>query len=461
MFAFDARGRLRIVCERAGAKELARKRSARRREAVASKRSRVIHLRRPPGVSLAIVPVPGDDEVLGVLEVSGDTSDIERSIEALDVVGGQTATVLHNVRLMEHLRFCNQAVVGLAQLMSELLAARSRSRAVWSAVRFCWAALEAPTAGWLRESDGDGFRLVASRGIGRDTKAALELSASAVSDPDAVARSATEVLEGALPVVTSGRDAVLLVESVPEGHENLLDVVGEGLSLALDRLAMTNASMELTRSVDTGLGWTAHEIRAPLLAIEKAIDRITDRDRLGAEDRHFLVRAQGDLHRLSVTVDDLLRWSVGMASLRFRRTDLAKLVAETMRALSLETGGRRVSVEVPVDAVVRVDPVLLRIAMENLVRNSLEHGGDDIRVTVALSDGEATVSVHDRGAGVPEPEHEVIFQPFVRGSGAGHGGRGLGLVIAKRVVEAHGGELWFEDGAPGSIFHMRIPSGAA
>ena len=253
---------------------------------------------------------------------------------------------------------------------------------------------------------------------------------------------------------------MVLITPAPEGS-HVLAAVEDALSLALGRLASASASREFARSVDAGLGWTAHEMRASLLAIEKAIDRITDHDRLSDRDRRLLDRAQGDLLRLSATVDDLLRWSVGMASIRYRRTDLAELVAETIRALSLEAGGRRVAVDVPADVVVRVDPMLLRIAIENLVRNSLQHGGNDVRVAVTLSDREATVSVHDRGSGVPLEEQAAIFEPLVRGRSAEHGGRGLGLVIAKRVVEAHGGTLWLDDADPGSIFRMRIPVGAA
>ena len=455
---FDAAGRLHIVWE--GPQQTTRKLSARHREAVASRRPSVMHLRKPAGAALAIVPVLSDDSPLGVLEVTGPASIVEGSLEALETVGRHAAVVLHSVRTIASARFQAWVVAGIAQLMAELHTASSRSRAVRSAVHFCWKVFGSAAAGWLLEPGEEGFRIVASGGIPRDARAALARADGTARDAEGVVRSAAAVFEGATPVVTSGRDAVVLITPAPEGN-HVLAAVEDGLSLALGRIASASASRELARSVDAGLGWTAHEMRASLLAIEKAIDRITDHDRLSDRDRRLLDRAQGDLMRLSATVDDLLRWSVGMASIRYRRTDLAELVAETIRALSLEAGGRRVAVEVPADAVVRVDPVLLRIAIENLVRNSLQHGGNDVRVAVTLSDLEATVSVHDRGSGVPREEQAAIFEPLVRGRSAEHGGRGLGLVIAKRVVEAHGGTLWLDDADPGSIFRMRIPVGAA
>jgi len=130
LFMFDTARRLHVVCERVGTQQMARKRSARRREAVASKRPSIIHLRRPAGAALAIVPVLDGDEVLGVLEVSGPASVIEESLEALEGVGLHAAVVLHSLRLIASARFQDGAVAGIAQLMYELRTASSRSRAV-------------------------------------------------------------------------------------------------------------------------------------------------------------------------------------------------------------------------------------------------------------------------------------------------------------------------------------------
>jgi signal transduction histidine kinase len=345
--------------------------------------------------------------------------------------------------------------------MSGLRAARTRREAVWSAVRFCSRSLGAPSAGWLREAAGHGYRMVASLGLSKDEQSALQALDGTASDADGVRRSADQTLTGALSVEVAGGDVVVLVSPGSDVETAVLDMVAQAVGLALDRLAIAEASRELSRSFDAGLGWTAHEVRAPLLGIEKAIARVIDRDALGERDRDFLERARDDLQRLSATVDDLLRWSVGMASMRYRRTDLADLIGETMKALSLGANDRAVSVDAPIGAVARVDPVLLRIAIENLVRNSLEHGGDHVQVSVSTTDHDATVTVCDDGSGIRAGERLAIFEPFVRGQDAGPGGRGLGLVIANRVVEAHGGKLWVEDAAPGSMFRMRIPLGGA
>jgi two-component system sensor histidine kinase TctE len=110
---------------------------------------------------------------------------------------------------------------------------------------------------------------------------------------------------------------------------------------------------------------------------------------------------------------------------------------------------------------VRGDPLLLRIAISNLVRNSLQHGAGDVEVSVEVTDRDAIVSVADHGPGVESGELAEVFEPFVRGRRAARGGHGLGLFIARRAVQAHGGMLWLENGGGGAVFHMRIPAGAA
>ena len=457
----DAAGHLRLLSERNGLDDVGRKRSARRREVIAARQPSVVHLRRPMGAALAILPLVSRGDVLGLLEVVAPTHAIRQHVQALVSVADETAIALRNVGVIEDARRISDTVADTTSLMHELLASSSQEEAVRIVVRFCWQHVGTPAAGWLRVGPGAGFRLVASRGIGREAKRALERSDVEMATADAIVRWGSDVLGGAEPVVTRAADAVVLVTGTPHRVGSLLQTVGAGLSLALDRLALSVTLAELTGSVDAGLAWTAHEFRAPLLGVEAAIDRVAAGGHVSERDRQLLERAQVDLRRLTSTVDELLRWSVGAAPIRRRPTDLVRLVSETTASLESDTGGRRVSVRGPERAVVRVDPLLFRTAVENLVRNSLEHGGDDVAVTVELTAHDATVSVSDAGPGVPPDERTAIFDPFARGRRVRRGGRGLGLVIAQRAVQAHGGVLWLEDGSLGSVFRLRVPLGAA
>ncbi|MGH2539923.1 MAG: GAF domain-containing sensor histidine kinase [Actinomycetota bacterium] len=460
LLMLDPTGRLRLVAERTRLEDVGRKRSARRREAVVTKRACVIHLRRPVGASLAIVPLVSRGEALGVLEVGAPGTSIDDRLEAFEAIGEQTASLLRTLGTIEEGRRLVEASAGVAPLMRDLQDATSPQQAARIVVRFLWGALEVPVAAWLQAMPGEETKLVATRGIGRDVRSALARSGGEPWEVDALVRSGTDVLGGASPILTSAGDAVVLVSGASEDATGLLETVGACLSLALDRLAHRGVVRELAGSIDAGLAWTAHEIRSPLLGVEKAIDAVTSRERMRDRDRQLLERAQVDLHRLTSTVNDLLRWSVGAASIRRRRTDLVRLVSETLRSLPVLESGRKIAVDLPEEAVVRVDPLLLRIAVANLVRNALQHGDGDVEVTLEATDGGATVSVSDRGQGVPTDELAVMFEPFVRGRRAALGGQGLGLFIAQRVVQAHGGSLWFEAGVGGPVFRMRIPAAA-
>jgi signal transduction histidine kinase len=460
LLMLDAVGRFRLVAERRGSEDAGRKRSARRREAVVTKQTKVILLRRPPGSRLAIVPVVYRGESVGVLEVASTGPLTGELVVVLEAIGDQIAIVLRHIRLIEEGRRIVEASARIAQLMHALLGASSREHALRIVVRFLWGALDRPVAGWLGDPD-EGSRLVATRGVGRELRARLTPSADWPWDAEAIARWASDVLEGSTPIVTSAGDAVVAVGGAWEGAAGLFRAVESGLSITLDRLTLRRVVQELPGSVDAGLAWTAHEIRGPLLGAEKAIDAVTTRGELGDLDELLLKRARTDLRALAATVDDLLRWSVGAATVRRRRTDLTRLVTETMRSLPFDESGRRISTHLPEKAVVRGDPLLLRVAISNLVRNSLQHGEGEVEVTLEMTDEDATVSVSDQGPGVHHDELPAVFEPFVRGRRAAHGGQGLGLFIARRAVQAHGGALWFEAGGGGPVFHMRIPAGAA
>ena len=458
LMILDDGGRLRVAFER-GNDDLGGNRSLRRRETIASERPRLIHLRRTPGGSLAILPLVYRGEVRGVLEVEAAAHVIGERLAALEAAAAQMAVVLNDMGAMSASRRVAEATDEVPGLLQDLLATVSREHTVGTVVRFCWERIGTPAVGWLRASDGHGFRLVASRGIDRETKEMLRGGAD-TQDTEAMVRSAGHILPGAHQIVTRSGDAVVLVND-PVADTRLLETVEAGLGLALDRITLSDVVADLAGSMDAGLAWTAHELRAPLLGVEKAIDVVASHDGVPDRERQILEGAHRELRRLTGVVEDVLRWSVGAASIRRRPTDLSRLVEETARSVSVLEDGRRLTVDAPRSAVVHVDPHLLRIAVENLMRNSLQHARDTVDVTVGLTTREASISVSDTGPGVPADQRATIFEPFVRGRNAAKGGRGLGLFIAQRVIQAHGGTLWYEASVDGSIFRMRFPRDAA
>ena len=408
-----------------------------------------------------ILPLVYRSEVIGVLEVAAPEHAIGGHLAGLEVVAGQIAIVLSSLGMIRssipRLAVSQADIPGL---LEELLASSSRQQVVVTVVRFLWERMGVPVAGWLGERDGRALRLVAARGVTRETKGSLRRG-SHMADAAGVVRSGGHILGGAEAIVTRSGDAVILLKDVAAPDSHLLKMVETGLGLALERSALSEAVSDLVGSIDEGLAWAAHELRGPLLGIEKALERIVTTGRPPELDHELLEDARTELHRLTGMVDEVLRWSVGAASIHPRPTDLTTLVKETVRTPALQEDGRRLIVHVPPTAVVQADPQLLRIGIENLIRNALQHARDDIEVTVEISAREATVSVSDTGPGVPSDERATIFEPFMRGRHGARGGRGLGLFITHRVMQAHGGKLWLETASNGSVFRMRFPRSAS
>jgi two-component system OmpR family sensor kinase len=108
------------------------------------------------------------------------------------------------------------------------------------------------------------------------------------------------------------------------------------------------------------------------------------------------------------------------------------------------------------------DPEQLRSAIANVVRNALIYSpaGSEVRVRVEDPNGSARVVVRDSGPGIPPGERETVFDPFSRGrtNGSAHHGAGLGLFIARRVLEAHGGTISLRPSKSGATFVLQLPA---
>jgi two-component system sensor histidine kinase CpxA len=108
------------------------------------------------------------------------------------------------------------------------------------------------------------------------------------------------------------------------------------------------------------------------------------------------------------------------------------------------------------------DPVLLRRAVENILRNAIGHApaGSTVEVALDISEGKASVTVRDYGPGVPVGTLTQIFKPFFRvdsSRNADSGGVGLGLAITQRAINVHHGHVWAENAEPGLRVSIELP----
>ena len=137
--------------------------------------------------------------------------------------------------------------------------------------------------------------------------------------------------------------------------------------------------------------------------------------------------------------------------------------SEEMRIRMQPLGDRHpIRIETPERLDLFADRDRIEQVIANLVSNAIRYSpeGGPIEVTAKPNGTDLHLQVRDRGLGVPKEHQQTIFDRFGRAHGSSFGGLGLGLAIAKGVVEAHRGRIWVESsGKPGegSVFHVQLP----
>ena len=209
----------------------------------------------------------------------------------------------------------------------------------------------------------------------------------------------------------------------------------------------------------------SHELRTPLAAIIGAVKtlRRADVEVSAEQERQLFGVLEEQADRLRILADDVLdlaRFQAGEVALRPERARLSQLV-ERARAAAPLADGRELRLHVEDDAPVVVDPHRIGQVLSNLLANAAKHGRGDVTVTAGRGDrGEAVITDSDEGDGVPDPDRDDVFAPFAHRSDRSDS-TGLGLAIARRIVEAHGGALVYEppDGDRRHRFVVRLPDG--
>jgi two-component system, OmpR family, sensor kinase len=214
-------------------------------------------------------------------------------------------------------------------------------------------------------------------------------------------------------------------------------------------------------SLGLGTSWAAHELRGALAGPRVALERVISRGRVPEEDLALLRRSSEELEQLAVGIDAILRAAYGGRP-RQRSLNLVGVVRDAAASCLLEFAEERIQIDAPERIEVHADRDQLQWALANLIRNALAYSPDEskVKVVVTRHGGRALVTIIDRGPGIAQGEGESVFTPFVRGAvgRAARKGNGLGLFIARRVVEAHRGSLSLSTSGAGSAFTVELPS---
>lgn len=197
-----------------------------------------------------------------------------------------------------------------------------------------------------------------------------------------------------------------------------------------------------------------HDLRTPLSAMRAAVESL--QDGLAPDPQRYYEIIGGQLDNVEGLLDQLVEYArIESGDNNRERTtvSIAELAHEAVEALSPVAHRMEVDVQLQSDGpgVVQASTTDMSRVLRNLVENAIRHSPSGKSVKVAVRTGaEIEVAVHDQGPGFPEDFREHAFEPFTRADPArdtrtGHSG--LGLAIARALVEAHGGRIWLATGA--------------
>ena len=214
------------------------------------------------------------------------------------------------------------------------------------------------------------------------------------------------------------------------------------------------------------LAIVAHEMRQPLNAGLAALQVL--RATTGTKGRERACQIiERQLDRLSRLVEDLLdtsRLDLRMARLRKARIDLCRLIKEMAETVRPQADDKHLllQVDVPANPVwVEADAARVCQVLSNLLLNAIQHTPASGRIAIALrqSPAQAVLTVRDTGCGISPAVLPFVFEPFQRGHDVERTGLGLGLAIARQLVELHGGSIGVTSSSPGdgTEFTVSLP----
>jgi two-component system sensor histidine kinase ChvG len=237
---------------------------------------------------------------------------------------------------------------------------------------------------------------------------------------------------------------------------------------------MTDTLSERMDAIERFAADVAHEIRNPLTSIRSAIETLDLVKDAKARERLMGILKQdvGRLDRLVTDISNASRLDAELSRDAPKVIDLGRLLADIVQVYgaSIRPGEARVVLSVPAGETVAVSgrEGPLGQVFRNLIDNarSFSPAGGEVRVALTHDRGQARVLVEDDGPGIPQDNLETVFERFYtsRPKGAAFGGNsGLGLSIARQIVQAHGGEIHAEnrekspEGIEGARFVVVLP----
>jgi len=378
------------------------------------------------------------------------------------LVIGHLATQLREREQSERRR--EERATALYRLTRALAASRDLDEALPKALALIKNFFQADAAVWLRDENG----LSQHSASTFPPSSKDESVATWAFQKKQAAGKSTDTLPDAdaihIPLVTGDRaEGVLTIRiATPPTIEQreLLDAFAAQLALFVnkERALEDSRAAQLARQSQklqkTLFDSVSHELKTPLAAMTAALQ----------QPQPDCTELQQAVRRLTRTVDHLLdatRLESGLLQPVREWCDPGELVREAVVMAGLKESAVRISVAKTLPTVF-VDAHLIEQALGALLSNASAHGKGDqpIEISAARDDSMLVFSVADHGPGLAPGEENKVFEKFYRGPGTPAGGLGLGLSIARQLVEAHGGEVAAQNREEGGArFSIRIPIG--
>jgi len=426
--------------------------------------------------SMLSVPLVIRDEVIGVMNVQTvELREFERGeIDFLQTIANQVAGIIEKSRLQRDAERKLREVSALFEVSNVLTSTLELDEVLGLVVDRLVRVYPGASGGiLLRDESGEAVLRASSGSLPRS---ALSAARTALAET----RPVVQPDEVALPLIAGDRLVGAVALHVPgqtefaEAEVAFVGALANQAALAIDKASLyalerrTSESLrELDRARSDFVAVVTHDLRTPLSVVRGYLDLFAEQTKKSKNGHHLpLAEATAQVERLDKLVDRILasvkddRPEINVRRSRFDlRAGLLSAVRE-MGPMARKHALRGPRAGAPLWA--RGDKRRTAEVVAGLVHNATKYApaGTGIIVSVTKEKDRAIVRVADEGPGVPPEDRRRIFDPFVRLGSDEISGAGIGLFSCRRVAEAQGGSLWYEDrqtGAPGSVFAFSVP----
>lgn len=271
---------------------------------------------------------------------------------------------------------------------------------------------------------------------------------------------------GVRTVGTLGMSGTILPRHTLEAIGTLIAIAMEH-ARAVEQLGQTEAARQGEQLRTALLDAVTHALRTPLTSIKASVTNLLSNPGLVDNQKQELLTIINEetdrLNRLVGEAGEMAKLDAGEVELRLETRPINDVISASLEHCRGSLGNRVVNVHIAENLpMVRVDVARAREALVQLIENANQYSPPDrpITITAELSGDFVVTSVADRGSGIDDPEQTLIFEKFYRGRDQRYSveGTGMGLPIAKAIVEAHGGTISLtSQRGRGSVFSFTLP----